>query len=323
MPDVKVLRLLTRLKRFNWLKKQYLKVKISDDFPIDLHIEPTNLCNLNCTFCPTPQNKDMKKGYMDMALYKKIIDECAVSRKVMLLLLHKDGESLLHPDLPEMVRYAKEKRAAKIIHLSTNGILLDKDMGRRLIESGLDDIVIALDAATRATYRKAKGVDRLEEVEKNIVDFIETKKSLDSKKPFTRVKMIRTKENSREAALFRRKWKGSVDRVDIVQMTDWPQFEAVGRERGRSKKRYACPILWYSPAINWDGTVSICCMDGDKKRIIGDAAKEPILDIWHGERLREIRRAHLGGKYDICGNCTTWSLAPNLESWFMQREKDR
>jgi len=323
MSDVKVLKLLTRLKRFNWLKKQYLKVKISKDFPIDLHIEPTNLCNLSCSFCPTPRNKDIKKGYMDLNLYKKIINECAESRKVMLLLLHKDGESLLHPDLPEMIRYAKEKNAAKITHLSTNGILLDKNMGRRLIESGLDDIVIALDAAKRSTYLEMKGVDRLEEVENNIFDFIETRKKLNSRKPFIRAKMIKTGKNNSEVSLFKKKWERITDQVEIAKFTDWPQFKTNNNLRGNSKKRYACPILWYSPAINWDGTVSICCMDGDKRRIIGDVTRDSIFDIWRGEKIRAFRQAHLDGKYEVCSNCTTWSLAPNLESWFRQQEKSK
>ncbi|MBL7070866.1 MAG: SPASM domain-containing protein [Candidatus Omnitrophica bacterium] len=320
MADRTILNILAHLKRFNWLKAQYLKAKISWDFPIDLHIEPTNLCNLDCSFCASPQNKEAKKGYMDMALYKKIIDECAASGKVMLLLLHKDGESLLHSGLPEMIRYAKEKKAAKIIHLSTNGLELDKNKSRLLIESGLDDILIALDAARRSTYLRIKGVDRLEEVEDNIMHFVEARKAINGKRPFIRVKMIRTEKNSAEVPLFKRKWERVVDKVDIAQVTDWPQFDINNNLKHTSKRRYACPILWYSPAINWDGKVSICCMDGDKRRIIGDVSEKSLHEIWRGDDMRKVRRAHLEGKYEICGNCSTWSLAPDLGSWLKQRE---
>lgn len=321
--QVNLFRILLYLKKYRWVKKRIFRAKISWDFPIYLHLEPTNLCNLRCSFCPNSLNKEIKKQYLELKLYRKIIDECAKYKKLLLLLLHKDGEPLLHPNLPEMIRYAKDKRSAKVVHLATNGILLNEDKSREIINSGLDDILISVDAVRKSTFLKLKGVDKLEEVESNVKNFIRIRNKLKSRKPYVRVKMIDMQETHSEISLFRRKWKGIVDKVEITRFCNWPQFEIAGNNADNSKGRYPCTILWYSPAINCDGKVSICCLDGDRKRIVGDVSEESLFDIWHGEKLQAIRDAHCNGNYNICGNCSAWSLEPNLGSWLKSQEKSK
>jgi len=317
------LRTLLYLKKYVWVKKQIFKAIISWDFPIYLHLEPTNLCNLRCSFCPNAQNKEIKKQYMNLKLYRKIIDEYAKYKRLLLLLLHKDGEPLLHPDLPEMIRYAKDRQAAKIVHFATNGILLNENKSREVIDSGLDDIVISIDAVKKSTFLKLKGVDKLEEVESNVTNFIKTRNKLKSKKPFVRVKMIDMEETHSEVSLFQKKWERVADKVEITRLCNWPQLETVGKNTTSSTSRYPCTILWYSPAINSDGRVSACCFDGDKKRIIGDISEDSMFVIWHGKRLQAIRDAHCNGNYGICRNCSGWSLEPNLSSWLKNKEKSK
>lgn len=307
------LSILTHLKKYNWIKKQILKAKISLDFPIYLHIEPTSFCNLRCSFCPSSRRQNLKNGYIQLDLYRKIIDECSEYKKLLLLLLHKDGESLLHPNLSEMIRYAKEKKAAKVIHLATNGTLMDENKAREIIDSGLDDVLISIDAATRATFLRLKGIDRLEEIEKNVKGFVNLRNKLRRKTPFVRVKMIAMEENQSELSLFYKKWKGIADRVEITKLCDWPQLKVNKKNKNNLLSRYPCTILWYSPAINWDGKVSICCFDADKRRIIGDVTKETLYNIWHSRNLNLIRKAHFSRNYDICADCSGWSLEPNLE----------
>src|SRR5215210_2556474 len=44
--------------------------------PEIVQIESTNICNAKCVFCPR-DDMHRKQGVMDMALYQKIVDECA------------------------------------------------------------------------------------------------------------------------------------------------------------------------------------------------------------------------------------------------------
>jgi MoaA/NifB/PqqE/SkfB family radical SAM enzyme len=98
-----------------------------------------------------------------------------------MLNLHKDGEPLLHKDLPVMVEYAKEKDAAETIHLNTNGILVNTKTGRGIIERGIDDITISIDAALEETYRRFKRIKGLSTLEDNIKKAVEFREKIRSK----------------------------------------------------------------------------------------------------------------------------------------------
>ena len=80
-------------------------------FPQHIHIEPTNACNLRCVHChhheiaPGRQVVTQPFGIMDMAVYRKVIDEIAPLKCSITLDLQ--GEPTLHPKLTEMVAYAK------------------------------------------------------------------------------------------------------------------------------------------------------------------------------------------------------------------------
>jgi len=84
-----------------------------------IYIEITNVCNLNCNFCPktsrTPE-------YMSESLYKKAIDESKQLAEE--ITLHVMGEPLLHPEIEKIINYAKEKDVK--INLTTNGTLIEK-----------------------------------------------------------------------------------------------------------------------------------------------------------------------------------------------------
>ena len=49
-----------------------------DEAPLPeiVQIESTNICNAKCVFCPR-DDMERRQGIMDMALFTKIVDECA------------------------------------------------------------------------------------------------------------------------------------------------------------------------------------------------------------------------------------------------------
>jgi len=73
--------------------------------PEIVQIESTNICNAKCVFCPRDEmHRD--EGYMDMALFKKIADECA-ALNITHMRMHNYGEAFADRNLVEKVRYAK------------------------------------------------------------------------------------------------------------------------------------------------------------------------------------------------------------------------
>jgi len=300
--------------------------KISFDFPTVLFIEPTNKCNLRCVFCP--RIKSSKKiGYMDFKLFKKIIDECIGHKKLCELDLHKDGEPLLAPNLLKMIKYAKESGISNKVAFASNGILLNEKKSKQILESGLDELTISLDAVTNETYKKIKGVAAFETVENNTKRFIEMRNEMGLKEPLVRVKIVYMKDNIHEVNDFVKKWKSIADSVPVRVYLTWG-----GSVEDKDitpikpiKEPYPCPTLFGNRqnglAVNWDGEVSVCCVDWNKQLIVGDVKKESIYDIWHGEKVKQLRLRHLKGDLEglQCKTCDFKTSLPRM-NLFLRRK---
>jgi radical SAM protein with 4Fe4S-binding SPASM domain len=84
-----------------------------------VYIEITNICNLQCSFCPVVERD---KQIMPTGLFEKVIKEIAPLTEQVCL--HLMGEPLAHPEFPKIIELC-EKENVKI-NLTTNGILLKK-----------------------------------------------------------------------------------------------------------------------------------------------------------------------------------------------------
>jgi radical SAM protein with 4Fe4S-binding SPASM domain len=84
-----------------------------------VYIEITNICNLQCSFCPVV---DRDKQIMSVELFSKVIREVAPLTEQVCL--HLMGEPLAHPEFPEIVKLCEEENVK--INLTTNGILLNR-----------------------------------------------------------------------------------------------------------------------------------------------------------------------------------------------------
>ncbi|MFT6005490.1 MAG: MoaA/NifB/PqqE/SkfB family radical SAM enzyme [Pseudoalteromonas tetraodonis] len=89
------------------MKKRFHKV----------HIEISNICNLQCSFCPAVI-RDNKM--MDIDLFRDIVAQVAPITE--LVCFHLMGDPLVHPQLAEMIGICDEYEAN--IFLVTNGVLL-------------------------------------------------------------------------------------------------------------------------------------------------------------------------------------------------------
>ena len=139
-----------------------------------------------------------------------------------MLNLHKDGESFLHPRFFDMVRYAKKKDVAKTIHMNTNAVCWTDRVIDELLDSGIDDITVSLDAARPETFKKHKGVDRLEKIEKKVRRFFEKRDKLGLIRPFVRVKIMEFEEITKEEIKeFFDKWKDAADAVQVTGIHSW------------------------------------------------------------------------------------------------------
>lgn len=284
-------------------RRASLEASLPLAFPISLNIESTNLCNLQCFFCPREESSK-GIGSMGYDLFCKVIDECAEKGPLKLINLHKDGEPLAHPRIYDMVRYIADKGAAEEFGFTSNGILLDERREARLLEAGINKISFSIDATSEDSYERSKGRRKYGVVVENVRRFLKNKPANVN----VAVKFICMQENAGEENEFVSMWEDSGAELILNEYHDWS-----GSVRDSSLQgilpisENACENPFYSLAVNWDGTVSICCVDWDSQGLVGNVREQSLEDIWKGEQLRRIRALHLGGRgceVGACDGCT-------------------
>ena len=95
------------------------------------------------------QIKSLSKDKNDIPLdkLKSLIDDLSILG--VKVLTFTGGEPLLREDKYELCSYAKSHKM--VVHITTNGILLTKDIAHRLYLSGVSNLIISLDSLDAAT----------------------------------------------------------------------------------------------------------------------------------------------------------------------------
>src|SRR5271155_1775067 len=134
--------------------------------PVCLYLEVTNRCNLLCTTCPRTFEQLEPEADMSWELFTKIVDQVPNVKRVV---LHGVGEPMLVKHLPEMVAYLKERGV--YVLFNTNGTLLTNKNGQALIDTGLDELRVSLDAAEPTAFQMVRGKDMFDRIVSNVRRF--------------------------------------------------------------------------------------------------------------------------------------------------------
>ena len=140
-------------------------------FPLQrVHIELTNVCNFDCTFCP---KQEMTRHYEYMAFDKvcSIIDEIAEYNMAEKITFHVMGEPFMHPRFFEILDYAAQLGVKTGI--TTNGTYLDEDQAIKLEKVTASQVNISLQTPDEESYktRKARRM-KFDEYHNRILEFI-------------------------------------------------------------------------------------------------------------------------------------------------------
>jgi MoaA/NifB/PqqE/SkfB family radical SAM enzyme len=134
--------------------------------PVCVYLETTNRCNLLCTTCPRTYEELEPPADMSWALFTSIVDQIPDLQRAV---LHGVGEPMLVKNLPKMVRYLKDR--GTYVLFNTNGTVLNERNGRALIEAGLDELRVSLDAANAKSFRAVRGKDYFGRILRNVRAF--------------------------------------------------------------------------------------------------------------------------------------------------------
>jgi len=254
-----------------------------------LIIEPTNTCNLRCTFCFVTEGMTREGGFMDFYLFKKVIDDYP---ELEHLCMHNWGEPLLHKNIFKMIDYAKSKGVHYVV-MNTNGTLLTDKMIHRIVDSKLDIIRFSIDGSAE-TFKKVRGVD-LEKIEENI---IKLKKEKEIRRPELGMGVVFTVEDDTEgdAEDYIAYWERIVDHVRLQpKLIRGPRTDICPEPFGKDYGKLV---------VLWDGRVIPCCVDYNAELTLGNVQNDTIPNFWKNEKINLLREQHLKGEFpDTCADC--------------------
>jgi MoaA/NifB/PqqE/SkfB family radical SAM enzyme len=134
---------------------------------------------------------------MDWELFTSIVDQAP---DLMRAVLHGVGEPMLVANLPRMVRYLKDRGV--YVLFNTNGTMLSERNGRALIDVGLDELRVSLDASNRESFRAIRGRDYFNRIIRNVRAFRELQECEGHAKPQVSVWLTGLKETVEELPAF-------------------------------------------------------------------------------------------------------------------------
>lgn len=318
----------------------YLQGKSTLEYPpVHIFIEPTNYCNLRCIMCPQHELMTRKRGYIDFELFKKIVVDCK-NIGVEYINLFFLGESFLHPKIFDMITYAKLNSVG--VNINTNGTLLNKNIARQILKSGIDTLSISFDGIEQSIYENIRRNASFTKTLKNIKYLLQLKYNGAYKtKIFMEIiKIPETIYSQKDEKTEGRKNKNfgwvinqdiiekyknelqtleGLDEVKIKKFRNWAgafKTNITEKEKTKKQKDYKtvrlknyktiCSYPWRSMSVLWDGKCVPCCVDYDGKYIIGDINYENLQNIWNSETMASLR-LKLTNKSErdiiICKNC--------------------
>ncbi len=288
--------------------------------PLTVLVEVASVCNLRCHFCPTGDIKLTRdtgkyRGLIDLDLFRKLVKDIdALPTPVKALHLHKDGEPLLHPKFCDMVLEARRSANIQKIETTTNGVLLNPELNRRLAEFGLDRIKISVyGLSTDAFKAKSRAnVDFARYVE-NIADLYSRRNGLK-----IHIKILEDDLSEEEKQKFLTTFGNISDTIFFEHCVDtWPEFDldeeskctaphvGIMGEKIRPYKK-VCPQPFFNFTVCADGRVTACCADWQVKLVVGDLRHASLTEIWNGKEFNDLRLMMLRGEracHSLCGQC--------------------
>lgn len=289
--------------------------------PISISVEPTTSCNLSCPECPSGLKKFTRPiGKINLPDFELILAQMA--KHLQYITLYFQGEPLLHPQFTEFVQLAKDKKIT--VATSTNAHFLNRETAKKVVECGLDRLIISLDGTDQETYVKYRRGGDFEKVISNIKTMVEVRKESKSKHPFLELQFLVLKHNEHQIQEIKKMGAElGIDKVvlktaqvyEFEEGNDFiPDLDKYARYKKQDDGTYQiknklpnkCFRMWSGCVITWDTQVVPCCFDKDADYRFGNLKNQDFNKIWRNDDYQNFRNQILQdrSKIDICRNCS-------------------
>lgn len=270
--------------------------RVNPQIPLNLDIELSAVCNINCPFCFL-QNKTYKKKsdtFMDFELAIKIINE-ASNLGVPALKFNWRGEPTLHPQFSSIIKYARKTKQFHELLINTNGnVPTDAIEGLTFCTK----VMFSVDSFNEDIYKKCRTRGNLREVI-HIIKLL-----IDRGHENIWVRRVINEHNKYEdfAKDARKIFK---NKVFVAEHYAFERAKDYKIDAGRVYCGYPSQRL----TINTSGKVYPCCVDYNQTMMIGDITVQRLKDIWASSAINILRdnlKINNIPNNTQCMNCTSY-----------------
>ena len=277
-----------------------------------VYIEISNICNLQCSFCPVV---DRDKLIMSLELFEKTLKQVApLTEQVS---LHLMGEPLAHPDFTKIIEICEREEVK--INLTTNGILLNR----------YADLLSTSNAFHQVNFSIHSFKDNFKDksILPYLTDILNFSKLAHQRRPEMYINYrlwnifeTTTQNDSNKdilgeiAHFFEVDIKEDIDVGSIKSKRIWnrvylhfdSRFEWPHPSMPIQSKVGFCHALSSHIGIHADGTVVPCCLDKEARLALGNCNTSDLSLILKDKRAKSIREGFAQKKLaeDLCQRCT-------------------
>ncbi len=305
---------------YRFIKAYFNKNRFTPELIPRLSIETTNLCDSKCIFCVNELMRRPRKN-LDMAAFKKTVDDFISMQGKIIDFNTTVGEPLLDPYLLERARYVKQFSRFDSLGFVTNLQWLDKFDMDEFYSCGLSWVHTSTILSGREKYFQFFGVDRYEQVIKNILRLFDENKRRQNK-IILRFSIKPTDEPA----------SSIINHPDFKRINSLSQWDLVEEVKNRSlicddwrgavklqsyiKKRplyprsfRPCRMLYGNIIVFSNGNIGACsCRDfeAESELILGNIENMSLKGAWEQAKLFDIRNDWLKRNKvpSICATCS-------------------
>lgn len=305
------------LLRTSYFITKHTKAYVHWGQPEFLSIEPTNLCNLSCPECPSGTNNLKRaKLFLSLSDYKEIIDKTA--SHLSYLQLFFQGEPFMHPKIFEFIEYATSRKIYTCI--STNGQFLNQKNCKKIISSGLHQLIVSLDGTTQGIYEKYRVGGSLNKAIQGISDLVKLKNDLPGHTPYIILQFVIFKHNEHQIPEVKKLAEklGVQLHLKTAQINDLAKASDLlpgnihysrytlnnqGDYVLNRVNNHKCKRIWTGSVISAENQLLPCCFD--KKAEHPYSNKGEGIGTWKSKPATKLRKQVWANntQIEMCRNC--------------------
>jgi MoaA/NifB/PqqE/SkfB family radical SAM enzyme len=230
------------------------------------------------------------------------------------LFLHFGGESLLHPNFKDYLKYAihcRDHGNIQRVGWIDNGMLFNHEIADLAVDLKVDAIGFSIDGIGSVNDAIRIGA-KYSLIERNIKYLLEKR---GSGLPEVFLSVCSYGKTEEQLMDLYREWVPYVDRITLIPSTSSGNTidnkESYLKGSKIVKPPPFCSLPFDLMGVSWDGEVTGCCLDYAFKMKLGNASTESLKHIWHGSKFHALRKAVLANVFppgSPCYGCEFWKI---------------